>query len=58
MSLTGSTESGPMCVGVAIGDSTAGMWAALGVISAFISRAKSRVGQHVETSLYRGSSAS
>jgi crotonobetainyl-CoA:carnitine CoA-transferase CaiB-like acyl-CoA transferase len=54
MSLTGSTESGPMRVGVAIGDSTAGMWAALGVISAVVSRAKSGVGQHVETSLLSG----
>jgi crotonobetainyl-CoA:carnitine CoA-transferase CaiB-like acyl-CoA transferase len=54
MSLTGSTESGPMRVGVAIGDSTAGMWAALGVLGAVISRSKSGVGQHVETSLLSG----
>lgn len=54
MSLTGSTESGPMRVGVAIGDSTAGMWAALGVLSAVIARAKSGTGQHVETSLLAG----
>lgn len=54
MSLTGSTESGPTRVGVAIGDSTAGMWAALGVLSAVIARATSGVGQHVETSLLAG----
>jgi crotonobetainyl-CoA:carnitine CoA-transferase CaiB-like acyl-CoA transferase len=54
MSLTGSTESGPTRVGVAIGDSTAGMWAALGVLSAVIARATSGAGQHVETSLLSG----
>jgi crotonobetainyl-CoA:carnitine CoA-transferase CaiB-like acyl-CoA transferase len=54
MSLTGSIESGPTRVGVAIGDSTAGLWAALGVLSAVIARATSGVGQHVETSLLSG----
>jgi crotonobetainyl-CoA:carnitine CoA-transferase CaiB-like acyl-CoA transferase len=54
MSLTGSLESGPTRVGVAIGDSTAGMWAALGILGAVIAREKSGVGQHVETSLLSG----
>jgi crotonobetainyl-CoA:carnitine CoA-transferase CaiB-like acyl-CoA transferase len=54
MSLTGTAESGPMRVGVAIGDSTAGMWAALGVLSAVIARHASGIGQHVETSLLAG----
>jgi crotonobetainyl-CoA:carnitine CoA-transferase CaiB-like acyl-CoA transferase len=54
MSLTGTVESGPMRVGVAIGDSTAGMWAALGVLSAVIARQASGIGQHVETSLLAG----
>ncbi len=54
MSLTGTVESGPMRVGVAIGDSTAGMWAALGVLGAVIARHASGVGQHVETSLLAG----
>ena len=54
MSLTGTIESGPTRVGVALGDSTAGMWAALGVLGAIISREKSGVGQHVETSLLSG----
>ncbi len=54
MSLTGTIESGPMRVGVAIGDSTAGMWAALGVLGAVIARHGSGVGQHVETSLLAG----
>lgn len=54
MSLTGTIDSGPMRVGVAIGDSTAGMWAALGVLGAVIARHSSGLGQHVETSLLAG----
>ena len=36
MSFTGSPESGPQRVGVAIGDLTSGMWAAVGVLGAVI----------------------
>lgn len=51
MSLTGTPESGPTRVGTAIGDLTAGMWAALGIQAAYIERQQSGRGQHVETSL-------
>jgi crotonobetainyl-CoA:carnitine CoA-transferase CaiB-like acyl-CoA transferase len=51
MSLTGSAESGPTRVGVAIGDLTSGMWAAIGVLGAIASRHTTGVGQRVETSL-------
>ncbi len=51
MSLTGMPESGPTRVGVAIGDLTAGMWAAIGVLAAVIARAANGRGQRVETSL-------
>jgi crotonobetainyl-CoA:carnitine CoA-transferase CaiB-like acyl-CoA transferase len=51
MSLTGSPESGPMRVGVAIGDQTAGMWAAMGVLAALFERVSTGRGQRVETSL-------
>ncbi|WP_454673372.1 CaiB/BaiF CoA transferase family protein [Achromobacter pestifer] len=54
MSLTGTTESGPMRVGTAIGDLTAGMWLAIGVLSAVVQRASTGRGQHVETSLLAG----
>jgi len=54
MSLTGSPESGPMRVGVAVGDLTAGMWLAIGILSAVAQRASTGRGQHVETSLLAG----
>ena len=51
MSLTGTPESGPVRVGVAIGDLTAGMWCALGVLAALRVRDATGRGQKVETSL-------
>lgn len=51
MSFTGTPESGPTRVGVAIGDLTSGMWLAIGVLSAWIRRQRDGVGQIVETSL-------
>jgi crotonobetainyl-CoA:carnitine CoA-transferase CaiB-like acyl-CoA transferase len=51
MSVTGSAESGPMRVGVAIGDQTSGMWAAMGVMAALFERHATGRGQRVETSL-------
>lgn len=51
MSVTGTTESGPVRVGVAIGDQTAGMWCAIGVLAAITQRQATGRGQRVETSL-------
>lgn len=51
MSVTGAAESGPMRVGVAIGDQTAGMWCAIGVLAAIAERNTSGKGRRVETSL-------
>ncbi|NYT66467.1 CoA transferase [Alcaligenaceae bacterium] len=51
MSLTGTNESGPMRVGTAIGDLTAGMWATIGILAAVVECKNSGRGQHVETSL-------
>ncbi|WP_251863174.1 CoA transferase [Achromobacter sp. Marseille-Q4962] len=51
MSLTGTPESGPMRVGTAIGDLTAGMWLTIGILAAVAQRARTGRGQHVETSL-------
>lgn len=51
MSVTGTPETGPTRVGVAIGDLTSGMWLAIGVLNAWISRQRDGRGQIVETSL-------
>src|SRR5262249_34534730 len=52
MSFTGTDETGPMRVGVAIGDLTSGMWLAMGILSAMIARDKTGKGQILETSLF------
>lgn len=54
MSLTGHKETGPVRVGIPIGDVVAGMWAALGVQAAVIQRSATGRGQLVETSLLAG----
>jgi crotonobetainyl-CoA:carnitine CoA-transferase CaiB-like acyl-CoA transferase len=54
MSITGTQESGPIRVGLPVGDVCAGMWAALGIQAAVIERMASGKGQRVETSLLAG----
>lgn len=54
MSLTGHPDTGPVRVGIPVGDVVAGMWAALGVQAAVIQRHATGVGQRVETSLLAG----
>ena len=49
MGLTGSDQ--PTRVGAAMGDMTAGMWAALGVVAALRNSERTGRGEHVETSL-------
>jgi crotonobetainyl-CoA:carnitine CoA-transferase CaiB-like acyl-CoA transferase len=51
MSVTGSASCGPFRTGIPIADLTAGMWAAIGVLSALLSRQSSGRGQRVDTSL-------
>lgn len=51
MSITGTQETGPLRVGVPIGDMLAGMWTALGIQSALIQRLSTGKGERVETSL-------
>jgi crotonobetainyl-CoA:carnitine CoA-transferase CaiB-like acyl-CoA transferase len=51
MSVTGTPESGPVRVGVAIGDQAAGMWCAIGVLAALAERRADGRGRRVETSL-------
>lgn len=54
MSITGTQESGPIRVGLPVGDVCAGMWTALGIQAAVIERMTSGKGQRVETSLLAG----
>jgi crotonobetainyl-CoA:carnitine CoA-transferase CaiB-like acyl-CoA transferase len=50
-SITGWKHTGPVRVGVAIGDSLGGIFAAYGILLAIIERERSGQGQRVETSL-------
>ncbi|MBI5966239.1 MAG: CoA transferase, partial [Deltaproteobacteria bacterium] len=54
MSVTGFAETGPTRVGVAIGDSVCGIFAAYGILLTVIERNKSGLGQYIETSLLEG----
>lgn len=51
MSVTGTAETGPLRVGIAVGDATAGVFGALGIMSALYERERTGLGQLVETSL-------
>ncbi len=52
MAATGSQESGPTRVGVALVDMTTGLYACVGILMALAERAKSGLGQFVEATLY------
>jgi formyl-CoA transferase/CoA:oxalate CoA-transferase len=51
MSVTGTAESGPLRVGIAIGDLLAGTFAAHGIVTALYARERTGRGQEVTTSL-------
>lgn len=51
MSITGDPDGGPMRVGIPIADLSAGLFAALGILTALIEREKSHEGQWLSTSL-------
>ncbi len=53
-SVTGWKHTGPVRVGVAIGDSVAGMFTAFGILVALMERVHSGQGQRVESSLLEG----
>ncbi len=53
-SITGWKHTGPVRVGVAIGDSLGGIFAVVGILMALIERGKSGKGQRVESSLLEG----
>jgi len=51
MSITGLPGQGPVRVGIPVADLTAGLFCALGIMTALLERETSKKGQHVETSL-------
>src|ERR1044071_5796072 len=51
MSITGMPGQGPVRVGIAVADLCAGLFPALGILTALLEREKSRKGQQIETSL-------
>ncbi|MFY0691682.1 MAG: CoA transferase [Paracoccaceae bacterium] len=51
MSITGDPQGGPMRVGIPISDLTAGLFCALGILTALVERDKSGEGQWLHTSL-------
>ncbi|WP_017753517.1 CaiB/BaiF CoA transferase family protein [Calidifontibacillus oryziterrae] len=52
MSITGSEESGPMKVGVAISDLFTGLYANIGILAALHERTRSGQGQSIDVSLF------
>src|SRR5258708_40120564 len=54
MSITGHPGQPPVKVGVPVADLNAGMYAAYGILCAYIHRLKSGQGQYVDTSLLEG----
>lgn len=54
MSLNGDAATGPLRVGIPIGDLVAGMWLTIGVLAALAERARTGRGRLVETSLLGG----
>src|SRR6202521_2632682 len=51
MSITGIPGQGPVRVGIPIADLTAGLFCAIGILTALLEREKSKKGQHISTSL-------
>src|SRR6202795_2468388 len=51
MSITGLPGQGPVRVGIPVADLCAGLFCALGILTALLEREKSKKGQHIETSL-------
>ena len=54
MSVTGHPDGPPAKVGVPICDLNAGMFGAIGILTAYINRLRTGQGQHVDTSLLEG----
>ena len=58
MAITGTAQSGPLKVGVAVSDLLAGCYAAIGILAALSARERTGRGSHVETDLFSATLAS
>jgi len=56
-SVTGEPGSEPVTCGVPIADLSAGLFCTVGILSAYIARQSTGVGQHVDTSLFESALA-
>lgn len=54
MSLTGERGGGPVKPGLPVADLTSGLWAAIGILSALVGRARSGQGCHIDFSMLDG----
>lgn len=57
MSVTGEPGGPPAKCGIPIGDLSAGMFCAIGVLSAYVARGETGEGQYIDTSLFEGALA-
>lgn len=57
MSVTGEPGGDPVKSGIPIGDLSAGLFCAVGILSAYIAREETGEGQYVDTSLFEGALA-
>src|SRR5437868_15301607 len=51
MSVTGTEATGPLRVGIAVADSSTGVFAAVGVLAALVERQQTGLGQEINASL-------
>ena len=57
MSVTGEPGGDPVKCGIPIGDLSAGLFCAVGILSAYVARARTGEGQYIDTSLVEGALA-
>jgi len=57
MSVTGEPDGDPVKCGIPIGDLSAGLFCAIGILSAVVARERTGRGQHIDTSLFEGALA-
>jgi formyl-CoA transferase len=57
MSVTGEAGGEPVKCGIPVGDLSAGMFAAIGILAAYLARQATGIGQHIDVSLFESALA-